>query len=53
MYLFFVDNNRDYLGVLNEAREMLRNKHSMVRVTIQIEPYDEQIVNSSRLDILI
>jgi len=36
----------DNLTVLNDAQEMLRREHSITRATIQIEPYDEQIMNS-------
>ncbi len=43
---FIVDNDRDSLIVLNEVQEMLRRKHSITRSTIQIEMYDEQIMNS-------
>ncbi len=46
MKMFFIDSDRDYLTVLNEAQEMLRREHSITRATIQIEPYDEQIMNS-------
>ncbi|CAF1191149.1 unnamed protein product [Rotaria sordida] len=41
-----IDNEHDHLTVLNEAQEMLRRQHSITRVTIQIEPYDEYIMNS-------
>jgi zinc transporter 2 len=41
-----IDVDQDYLTVLNDAQEMLRREHTITRVTIQIEPYDEQIMNS-------
>ncbi len=41
-----IDVDQDYLTVLNDAQEMLRHEHTITRVTIQIEPYDEQIMNS-------
>ncbi len=44
--IFFLDADRDYLTVLSEAQEMLRREHSIARMTIQIEPYDEYIMNS-------
>lgn len=47
LYLMLhLDDDREYLKVLNEAQEMLRHQHSITRVTIQIEPFDEQIMNS-------
>lgn len=42
----YLDDDREYLKVLNEVQEMLRREHLITRVTIQIEPYDEQIMNS-------
>ena len=44
--VFSLDSDRDYLTVLNDAQEMLRREHAITRVTIQIEPYDEQIMNA-------
>jgi hypothetical protein len=44
--IFSLDADRDYLTVLSEAQEMLRREHSIARMTIQIEPYDEYIMNS-------
>ncbi|UJR27692.1 hypothetical protein I4U23_008970 [Adineta vaga] len=41
-----IDSSRDYLSVLNQAQEMLRHEHSISRMTIQIEPYEETIMNS-------
>ncbi|CAF1172374.1 unnamed protein product [Adineta steineri] len=41
-----IDNDQDSLRILNEVQEMLRNNHSINRSTIQIEIYDEQIMNS-------
>lgn len=41
-----LEADRDYLEVLNQAQDMLRNKHSIARMTIQIEPYDEHIMSS-------
>ncbi|CAF3569855.1 unnamed protein product [Rotaria socialis] len=36
----------DPLTVLYQAQEMLRNTHSIVRTTIQIEHYDEHVISS-------
>lgn len=36
-----LDPDQDYLTVLNQAQDMLRRKHSIARMTIQVEPYDE------------
>ena len=41
-----LDDDREYLKVLNDAQEMLRQQYLITRVTIQIEPFDEQIINS-------
>jgi len=41
-----IDDDRDYLTVLNDAQDMLRREYLITRTTIQIEPYDEQIMNS-------
>jgi hypothetical protein len=44
--IIVIDNDQDYLTVLNDAQAMLRDEHSITQATIQIEPYDEQIMNS-------
>jgi len=41
-----IDPDRDYLTVLSQAQEMLRHEHSIARMTIQVEPYDEQVMSS-------
>ncbi|CAF2848191.1 unnamed protein product [Rotaria sp. Silwood2] len=41
-----ISSDRDFLTVLRQAQEMLRQKHSIARTTIQIEPYDEHIMNA-------
>ncbi|CAF0879872.1 unnamed protein product [Adineta ricciae] len=41
-----IDSNRDYLTVLSQVQDMLRREHSISRMTIQVEPYDEFIMNS-------
>ncbi|CAF2937693.1 unnamed protein product [Rotaria sp. Silwood2] len=41
-----IDSDHDYLTVMNDAQEMLRHKYSIKRVTIQVEPYDENVMNS-------
>ncbi len=41
-----LDDDQDYLTVLNDVQEMVRRKYSITRATIQIEAYDEQIMNS-------
>jgi len=41
-----VDPDRDYLTLLSQVQEMLRHEHSIARTTIQIELYDEHVMNS-------
>ncbi|CAF1213966.1 unnamed protein product [Rotaria sp. Silwood1] len=41
-----IDSDQDFLTVLNKAQDILRHKHLITRVTIQVEPYDEHIMNS-------
>lgn len=41
-----IDNEQDYSQVFHTAQELLRTKHSITQSTIQIEPYDEQIMTS-------
>ncbi|CAF1269965.1 unnamed protein product [Adineta steineri] len=41
-----IDNDQDPLKILSEAQKMLRNKHSITRSTIQVETYNEHIMNS-------
>lgn len=41
-----IDDEQNSLKILNEAQELLRHDHSITRSTIQIELYDEQIMNS-------
>ncbi|CAF1577539.1 unnamed protein product [Rotaria sp. Silwood1] len=41
-----IDSDQDFLTVLNEAQDILRHKHLITRVTIQVEPYEEHIMNS-------
>lgn len=43
---FILDPDRDSLTVLSQAQEMLRREHSIGRTTIQVEPYDESVMNS-------
>ncbi|CAF4886353.1 unnamed protein product, partial [Rotaria socialis] len=38
--------DHDYLKVLHNAQQILRVKHSITQATIQIEPYDEEIMTS-------
>jgi hypothetical protein len=45
-HIFLLDSDRNYLTVLSDAQEMLRHEHLITKATIQIEPYDEQIMNS-------
>ena len=44
--IFSLDPDQDYLTVLNQAQEMLRRKHSIARMTIQVEPYDAPMMSS-------
>ncbi|CAF3369271.1 unnamed protein product [Rotaria sp. Silwood1] len=41
-----ISPDRDCLTVLRQAQDMLRYKHSIARTTIQIEPYDEYVMNA-------
>ncbi|CAF2160077.1 unnamed protein product [Rotaria magnacalcarata] len=41
-----INPDKDPLTVLYQAQEMLRNTHSIVRTTIQIEHYDEHVISS-------
>jgi hypothetical protein len=45
-HIFLLDSDRDHLTVLNDAQEMLRREYLITRSTIQIELYNEQIMNS-------
>ncbi|CAF4217135.1 unnamed protein product [Adineta steineri] len=41
-----IDNDQDPLKILSDAQKMLRKKHSITRSTIQVETYNEHIMNS-------
>ncbi|CAF3383334.1 unnamed protein product [Rotaria socialis] len=41
-----INRDHDYLQVLHDAQQILRVKHSITQATIQIEPYDEEIMTS-------
>jgi hypothetical protein len=45
-YIFLLESDRDHLTVLNDTQEMLRREYSITQTTIQIESYNEQIMNS-------
>jgi len=41
-----LDPDRDCLTVLSQAQDMLRREHSIARMTIQVESYDESVMRS-------
>jgi len=41
-----LDNQKDHQTIFHTVQELLRTKHSITQSTIQIEPYDEQIMTS-------
>lgn len=48
MHRLFLEADSDYLTTLHQVQEMLRNEHSIARTTIQVEPFDEHVMNNCR-----